>query len=146
MKFVVIRKKWLVLMVLGIMIGLYFYVLEPQATTVINQPNEKEFDIHMVTGEFKTKTDDGKELEAYRWDPGTIYIPKGQKVKLNIFGVNGKEHPFVIEGTDVSGTVRKGEETVLHLQFDEEGIYRLICTAHATVEDNGPMIAYIVVK
>ncbi|RSD26317.1 hypothetical protein EJA10_15245 [Mesobacillus subterraneus] len=99
----------------------------------------------MVTGEFKSTTDDGKEIEAYRWDPGTIFLEKGEKVRLKILGINGKEHPFIIEGTDIKGVVKKGEETVVPLQFDMEGTYRLICLTHPDKENNGPMIAYIVV-
>jgi heme/copper-type cytochrome/quinol oxidase subunit 2 len=147
MKFIFIRKSWLALVIIVFFIGLGTYVVisQQKANTVTTQSVASEFEIHMVTGELKTKTEDGKELEAYRWDPGTINVPKGEKVKLRIFGVNGKEHPFVIEGTDIKGMVRKGEETVIQLQFDEEGIYRLICTSHSKIEDNGPMIAYIVV-
>ncbi|WP_227935362.1 cupredoxin domain-containing protein [Alkalihalobacillus deserti] len=147
MKFIFIKKSWITLALIGLFVGLGTYVVmsQKQANTVATQAVANEFEIHMVTGEFKTKTEDGKELEAYRWDPGTINVPKGKKVKLSIFGVNGKEHPFVIEGTDIKGMVRKGEETVTHLQFDEDGIYRLICTTHSNIENNGPMIAYIVV-
>lgn len=101
--------------------------------------------IHMVTGEFKTKLPNGMELEVYRWDPGTIYIQKNEQVELKIFGVNGEEHPFYIEGTKIQGVVKKGAETTIPLRFTERGIYRLICTAHEDYEDNGPMIAYIVV-
>ncbi|MBU9713613.1 hypothetical protein [Evansella tamaricis] len=102
-------------------------------------------EIHMVTGEFKTKTEDGKEIESYRWDPGTIFLEAGEKVNLVLYGVNGKEHPFKIEGTDISGNVKKGEETIVPIQFEEEGIYRLICVTHADKDHNGPMIAYIIV-
>ena len=105
----------------------------------------KKVTINMVTGEFKSTGDDGKEIEAYRWDPGTIFVPQGENIELSIFGVNGKEHPFYIEGTDMKGTVKKGEETIIHLNFKEEGVYRLICNAHPDIEHNGPMIAYIVV-
>lgn len=104
------------------------------------------FTFHMVTGEFAGKTEDGKEIEAYRWDPGTINVSKGQEVTIQIYGVNGQEHPFYIEGTDYRGVVKKGKETELKVQFDKEGIYRLICSAHSTIEHSGPMIAYIIVN
>ncbi|WP_415816494.1 cupredoxin domain-containing protein [Mesobacillus thioparans] len=119
--------------------------LKPDATPAIGGQNEQIREIHLVTGEFKSKTDDGKEIEAYRWDPGTIFVEKGEKVSLKILGVNGKEHPFIIEGTEIKGVVKKGEETVVPLQFDKEGTYRMICLTHPSAEHNGPMIAYIVV-
>jgi heme/copper-type cytochrome/quinol oxidase subunit 2 len=100
-------------------------------------------DIHLVTAEFQTKTSNGKVIEAYRWDPGSIFLEKEERVNLIIYGVNGAEHPFYIEGTDIKGTVKKGEETVIPLQFDKEGTYRLICLTHPDKNHNGPMIAYI---
>ncbi|MCP3027338.1 hypothetical protein [Halobacillus sp. A5] len=102
-------------------------------------------EVNIVTGEFKAETADGEEIETYRWDPGTIFAEKGEPLQLNIYGVNGEEHPFVIEGTEKQGVVHQGNETVVDVQFDEEGVYRMICTTHADFETDGPMVAYIVV-
>jgi plastocyanin len=113
--------------------------------TTAKQTEEKIRDIQLVTGEFKAKNAEGIEIESYRFDPGTIFINEGEKVRLTIFGVNGKEHPFLIEGTDIKGTVKQNKETVIPLQFNEEGVYRLICLTHSDKEHSGPMIAYIVV-
>ena len=143
---IIIKKKWFFLAIAVLFIGFSWYIFNSRAVTEAgSQSVAEEFEIHMVTSEIKSKTEDGKVIESYRWDPGTIYVPKDKKVKLTIYGVNGKEHPFVIEGTDVKGTVTKGEETVIDLHFTEEGVYRLICTAHANKDHNGPMIAYIIV-
>jgi plastocyanin len=101
--------------------------------------------IHLVTGEFSSKLSDGKEIEAYRWDPGTIYVRKGEKINLSIYGVNGESHPFLIEGLNVRGEVKKGKETVVSFQADKEGIYRIICLTHPDIAHHGPMIGYIVV-
>ena len=65
---------------------------------------------------------------------------------MKILGVSGEKHDFKIEGTNISGTIEKGKETVIPLQFKEKGIYRLICLTHETNKMNGPMIAYIVVE
>lgn len=100
---------------------------------------------HMVTGEFKTTTKDGQEIEAYRWDPGTIVVNKGENVKLVLYGVNGESHPFVIEGLNIQGTVTKGKETIVNFHASKEGIFRIICFAHPDAANNGPMIGYIVV-
>lgn len=146
MKIVYIQKKWFVLLAICIILSLSaWYVTKPAAIQTVMPSTKNEFVINMVTGEFKSTTEGGKEIEAYRWDPGTIYIPKDKPVKLSIYGVNGKEHPFHIEGADINGIVRKGQETVLDLRFSKEGIYRLICETHSDIQHNGPMIAYIVV-
>jgi plastocyanin len=148
MHFLVVRKR--VLYIVGFIallaiIGSLWMSLTQDATPAIGQQNETIREIHLVTGEFKASTEDGKEIEAYRWDPGTIFVEKGEKVRLKILGVNGKEHPFIIEGTDIKGIVKKGEETVVPLEFDKEGTYRLICLTHPSADNSGPMIAYIVV-
>lgn len=101
--------------------------------------------IHMVVGEFKSTTKDGKTIESYRWDPGTIPIQKGERIKLSIYGVNGESHPFLIEGLNISGEVKKGKETVVHFTAEQEGTYRIICMSHADIAHNGPMIGYLVV-
>ncbi|KAA0550042.1 hypothetical protein FZW96_01475 [Bacillus sp. BGMRC 2118] len=149
MKFIIIKKSWIItgfLMLIILISGLIY--LNPSSIPVTKETLAEEHEVysfHMVTGEFSGKTDDGKELEAYRFDPGTIVVPAGKDIKLSIVGVNGKEHPFFIEGTNAKGNVKKGEETVLNLHFKKEGTYRLICTAHPDKEHNGPMIGYIIV-
>jgi plastocyanin len=155
MIFVIIKKKWIWLLFLCLTVAastMYFYnqetlpVLKHEVLEQTQpQASANEFVINMVTGEFKSKTKDGREIEAYRWDPGTIHVPEGEKVRFNIYGVNGEEHPFIIEGTKIKGVVKKGKETIFTARFDKEGIYRLICLTHGDIEHNGPMIAYIVV-
>ncbi|UOQ95339.1 hypothetical protein MUO14_10635 [Halobacillus shinanisalinarum] len=143
------RKIGLFLSILVLGIAAYFVgssLWWNKSVPTVSEPvNADTRVINLVTGEFKSETADGKELEAYRWDPGTIYVEKGEQFRLSIYGVNGKEHPFTIEGTDVKGIVKKGKETIVDLKFDEEGVYRLICNTHSSIESNGPMIAYIVV-
>ncbi|KEZ54397.1 cupredoxin domain-containing protein [Metabacillus indicus] len=147
MRFVVIRKKWIVIAAVLFAVigsGSWFY-LNQDAAEVINHHADEKAEIHMVTGEFTSQTDDGRKIEAYRFDPGSITIQKGEAVTLTIHGVNGAEHPFRIEGTDIKGVVKKGEKAVIPLKFDEEGTYRLICDTHSRHGQGAPMIAYIVV-
>ena len=101
--------------------------------------------IHLVTGEFKSTGPDGKTIEAYRWDPGTIHVTKGEKINLSIYGVNGSSHPFVIQGLNIKGEVTKGKETVVSFQADKPGTYPIICLTHSDIAHNGPMVGYIVV-
>lgn len=149
MEFIILKKRTIILFfvfILSIISVSVWFILKSPDTSVVSVSQEKEVrEIHLVTGEFKTTTKDGKEIEAYRWDPGTVFLEKGESVNLIIYGVNGSEHPFMIEGTDIKGTVKKGEETIIPLKFDKEGTYRLICLTHPDKSQNGPMIAYIVV-
>ena len=150
MNFIVLKKGSIIAIlvtILVITVGTIWSLSSKNSypTVSLSEKTEKKQVIQLVTGEFKSKTPDGKEIEAYRWDPGTIVVEKGREVELRIYGVNGMEHPFYIEGTDIKGTVKKGKETVVDVTFAKEGTYRLSCEMHETIENNGPMIAYIVV-
>lgn len=149
MKFLVLKKDTF-LFILGVAFLLVtisaWFLLKAGDTAVFNQEEQgKTREIHMVTVEYQSTMKDGKKIEVYRWDPSQIQIEKGEKVNLYISGINGEEHPFFIEGTDIKGTVKKGEETMVGLQFDKEGTYRLICETHGDRNHNGPMIADIIV-
>ncbi|WP_273124762.1 cupredoxin domain-containing protein [Metabacillus sp. HB246100] len=147
MRFIIIKRKWLLICLFVILVG-SFYLVNNQSLPTFS-PNKEESNrlvINMVTGEFSSTLSDGKKIEAYRWDPGTILIPKDENVTLSIYGVNGEEHPFYIEGTDIKGVVKKGEETIIPLHFKEEGTYRLICDTHTHQGHTiPPMVAYLVV-
>ncbi|MBS4189613.1 hypothetical protein KHA94_05230 [Bacillus sp. FJAT-49705] len=149
MPFIVLKKRAIIMFLvvfLAIASASIWLLVKNDAVTVFSQgSNDEVREIHMVTGEFKAKLPNGKEIESYRWDPGTIFVEKSEKVNLVISGVNGAEHPFSIEGTEIKGVVKKGEDTIVPLLFNKKGVYRLICHTHYSKEQNGPMIAYIVV-
>ncbi len=74
---------------------------------------------------------DGRwEVETYRWDPGTVVVNQGDIVTLEIVGINGKEHPFTIEGYNVSAVVRRGQLTRVTFTADKAGIFKIACGAH----------------
>jgi plastocyanin len=150
MKLLIMKKETLLYVFsAGIILAVIsaWVILKSGDTVVFNQQNAQDVrEIHMVTGEFKAKMKNGKEMESYRWDPGTIFLKKGEKVNLYISGINGEEHPFFIEGTSLKGTVKRGTEVLVPLHFDQSGTYRLICQTHSDKNHNGPMIAYIVVN
>ncbi|MFD2171808.1 cupredoxin domain-containing protein [Tumebacillus lipolyticus] len=115
-----------------------------QAHSVSKAMEKQEFWI--VTNEIKTKLEDGKEIEAYRWDPGFLTVEKGKPVTLHFYGMKGKEHPFEIEGLGVSGKVEKGKVTTVTFTPKKVGTYRIVCLIHTTLEQEGPMIGYLRVQ
>ena len=51
--------------------------------TVIQEWTETpEKTFHLVTVEYKSEIN-GREIEAYRWDPGSIVVNKGDRVNLD---------------------------------------------------------------
>jgi heme/copper-type cytochrome/quinol oxidase subunit 2 len=101
-------------------------------------------DIHLFTVEYKAQVNDN-EMEAYRWDPGTIVLYKGETVRLHLHGFHGKEHNFSIPAFNMKGTVKKGQVTTVEFQPDRTGTFELICHNHLTPAAHGPMIGYITV-
>ncbi|MCA0755728.1 cupredoxin domain-containing protein [Paenibacillus sp. N4] len=101
--------------------------------------------IHLLTGEFKTQTEDGQEIEVYTWHPGTVNVNKGELTELHISGVNGNSHPFVVEGLGLRGEAHKGKTTIVRFTAEKEGIYPIMCLTHTDMRHGGPMVGYIVV-
>ncbi|WP_027094511.1 cupredoxin domain-containing protein [Cohnella thermotolerans] len=102
--------------------------------------------VQLVTGEFTATTTGGKQLESYVFSPGTIVVNKNQEVELRITGVSGQSHPFVIEGLDVKGEVKKGKTTVVKFTPTAAGIYPIVCTTHSDPQTSIPMVGYLVVQ
>ncbi len=89
----------------------------------------------------KPPNEEGRwEVETYRFEPATVVVNEGDIVTLEILGVNGKEHPFTIEGYDVSGIVTRGAITRVTFTADQAGIFRITCAAHSPT-----MVADVVV-
>lgn len=118
----------------------WWYRVDPVMPASGAVGNERE--IHLTTVEYNTTLQDGREMEIYRFAPDTVHVKKGENVKLRMFGFHGASHPFVIEGLNIRGEIKKGQETVVQFQAKKRGIYRMICTSH---NNHSPMIGYIIV-
>ncbi|MCS7464754.1 cupredoxin domain-containing protein [Paenibacillus doosanensis] len=149
--FVVSKKQlrqWAItlLVILGALgTAWYWGYSEPRTASSPTPAQGEARTIHIVTGEFKSTGPDGKEIEAYRWDPGTIHVQRGELIRLSLYGVNGASHPFIIDGLNIKGEVKKGKETVVFFQTDTPGTYRIVCLSHPDIAHKGPMVGYIVV-
>jgi plastocyanin len=81
--------------------------------------------------ELKPADDKGRwEVSTYRWEPNQIIVNQGDEVTLEILGVNGKEHPTVIEGYDLEFTVKRGQLTTVTFTADKAGVFVFRCGAH----------------
>lgn len=140
------RKKiqfYTIMAVVVILAGAY--IGWQQTKPALAPANDSTQVIQLVTGEF-TATLDGKKLESYRFDPGTVVVNKGQPVELRISGINGQSHLFVIEGLGISGEVHKGKTTIVKFTPKEAGVYSIICQTHSEPNSSGPMVGYLVVQ
>jgi plastocyanin len=70
------------------------------------------------------------EVSTYRWEPNQIIVNEGDEVTLEILGVNGDEHPSVIDGYDISFTVKRGQLTTVTFTADKTGVFPFRCGVH----------------
>ncbi|WP_139995991.1 cupredoxin domain-containing protein [Paenibacillus paridis] len=139
------RQIQLFIVVAALIILTGVYLSWNQSREVNAQPSEARV-FKLVTGEYTMTTADGKELDVYRWDPGTIIVNKGELTELQISGVNGSSHPFTIEGLGITGEVIQGKTTVVRFTADKKGTYPIQCMTHTDMRHGGPMVGYIVVQ
>ncbi|UVI31658.1 cupredoxin domain-containing protein [Paenibacillus spongiae] len=146
-KIFVVKKKHFRLfsLVLLVLLIAAVYIKWNPAKPAMSAPEQVRV-FHLVTGEFEARTDDGKKIEVYRWDPGTIIVNKGDQVELRITGVNGESHPFVIEGLGIKGVVTKGKTTTVRFKAEAKGTYPIVCQTHTESSHGAPMVGYIQVQ
>jgi plastocyanin len=70
------------------------------------------------------------EVSTYRWDPGTVVVNQGERVTLEIVGINGNQHSIAIPGYDVKGMVRRGEVARISFLADKPGLFKIVCASH----------------
>ena len=62
---------------------------------------------------------------------GTVVVNEGDTGSLEIVGINGEEHPIIIEGYAASTVIKRGEVKRLTLVADRPGIFKIVRAIHA---------------
>jgi nitrous oxide reductase len=62
--------------------------------------------------------------------PSQIIVNEGDEVTLEYIGINGAEHPGLIEGYDVEFTVKRGQVTLVSFAADKPGVFQILCPVH----------------
>lgn len=73
------------------------------------------------------------EVESYRWEPGLVVALEGERITLEIMGVNGARHDAMVvspSGEEIPFVVTRGRLTRVRFQADEAGIWRFVCATH----------------
>lgn len=73
------------------------------------------------------------EVESYRWEPGLIVAHEGERLTLEIVGVNGARHDAMVvspSGEQIPFVVTRGRLTRVRFLADEVGIWRFVCSTH----------------
>lgn len=69
-------------------------------------------------------------VETYRWLPGEVTVVEGDRVTLEVLGVNGASHQTTITGYGIDFTVKRGEITRMSFVADKPGIFQIVCMVH----------------
>lgn len=69
-------------------------------------------------------------VETYRFDTAVVAACVGERVVLNIFGVNAAEHQISIPDFGKSFVVKRGVLTRQSFTVKKPGLYPIICITH----------------
>lgn len=66
-------------------------------------------------------------LKKYEFDPGTLRVRKGEKVRLILFALD-HDHGFRLDAFDVDQKVPKGTTTAVEFTADKAGTFQFRCS------------------
>lgn len=111
---------------------IFVTAIEPKGSTTVDKEPFPEATLPPGGGYGLKEPDDSGTwtVETYVWLPSEITVVEGDKVTLQILGVNGSVHPSRIEGYDVDFAVKRGHVTTVTFTADKAGVFKIVCDAH----------------
>ena len=111
---------------------IYMAAIEPKGSTTVDKEPFPSAALPEGGGYglIEPNADGTWTVETYRWDPSTIVVNQGDVVTLEIIGINGAQHPFTIEGYNLSDVVKRGQITRVTFTADKAGIFKIKCAVH----------------
>ena len=74
---------------------------------------------------------DGKwAVETYRFDSAVVVAYQGERVTLNVFGVNAKFHDISMPDFNKAFRVERGKLSTVSFKVNKVGIFPIICLTH----------------
>lgn len=70
------------------------------------------------------------KVENYRWMPGEVTVVEGDRVTLEILGVNGSSHSSTIDAFGQAFDVKRGQLTTVSFTAGKAGIFQIVCKVH----------------
>ena len=111
---------------------IYLAAIEPKGGTTVTQEAFPTAELPKGGGYLIKEPDaDGRwEVSTYQFSPASFVVYQGDAVTLELIGINGKEHPSVIEGYNVAFNVARGQVTRASFTADKAGVFNVICQIH----------------
>ena len=70
------------------------------------------------------------EVSTYQWQPSFIFAFEGERVTLEIVGINGAEHVAALPPFVSAFTVRRGQITRVSFTAIRTGMFPILCVTH----------------
>lgn len=73
------------------------------------------------------------EVESYRFEPGFMVVGQGERVTLEIVGINGSRHDSYLlapSGARTDVVITRGRMTRVLFRPTELGMWKLVCETH----------------
>lgn len=86
------------------------------------------------------------KMNEFSFDPGTVNIPLGSKVKITLVNEGSRNHNFNIQGPyDIqSDVLDPGKSQTISFTADKAGTFQIVCTQRGH-KDKG-MVATLIIK
>jgi len=111
---------------------IYMAAIEPKGSTTVDKEPFPTAELPPGHGYILEPPDKNGRwtVKTYRWLPSTIVVNQGDEVTLEILGVNGEQHPSIIEDYGIGFMVRRGQMTRINFRADKAGIFNIVCNVH----------------
>ncbi len=112
---------------------IYIAAIEPKGGVTVDKEAFPRGDLPKGGGYVKKAPDAGGrwEVSVYQWSPATVVVRQGDRVTLEIIGINGAKHTAHIDKYHPQEVVvTRGEITRLQFTADTPGMFKIHCKEH----------------
>ena len=112
---------------------IYMAAIEPKGATTVDKEPFPTTELPPGAGYVKKAPDaTGRwEVSVYQWSPATVVVQQGDRVTLEIIGINGATHPAHIDRYHPEHfVVKRGEITRIRFTADTPGTFKIHCQVH----------------
>ncbi len=122
---------------------IYMTAIEPKGATTVDREPFPTTKLPQGAGYVRKSPDaTGRwEISAYQWSPAIVVVQQGDRVTLEIIGINGASHAAHIDQYHPEHfVVKRGEITRIQFTADTPGTFKIHCQVHEP-----GMVGYLVV-
>jgi plastocyanin len=111
----------------------YIAAIEPKGGVTVDKEPFPAADLPKGGGYVKTPPNAAGrwEVSVYQFSPATVVVRQGERVTLEVVGINGAKHSMHVEKYHPDHlVVKRGEMRRLQFTADTPGIFKIHCEEH----------------